>query len=182
MGNIKEPTKVIPVAGILYRPDCTVEAPFNQLTETIGPIAMHTTPQPFTHTAYYGEEMGEGLLRQWYAFVCLIDPAQLASLKLKSNEIELQYSTDKGGRSINIDPGIITLNNLILASTKNYSHRIYLGQGIYGEVTLLYRDKRFHALEWTYPDYREPTALKFFTEVRSFLKEKLVSEHGRHDV
>ncbi|UCC12539.1 MAG: DUF4416 family protein [candidate division WOR-3 bacterium] len=182
MGNIKEPTRVIPIVGTLYRPDCTVEAVLNKLTEAIGPLALHTTPQSFTHTAYYGKEMGEGLLRQWYAFDRLVDPAQLASLKIKSNEIELQYCTDKGGRSINIDPGLITLNNLILASTKNYSHRIYLGQGIYAEVTLLYRDKRFHALEWTYPDYREPASLEFFSEVRSFLKEKLVSEHGRHDV
>ncbi len=182
MGNVKEPARVIAIAGILYRPDCIVEAALARVAEAIGPIAMHTTPQPFTHTSYYGTEMGEGLLRQWYAFDRLIDPAMLASLKLKSNEIELQYGTDKGGRSINIDPGLITLNNLILASTKNYSHRIYLGQGIYAEVTLLYRDKRFHALEWTYPDYREPAALNFFNDVRSLLKEKLVSEHGRHDV
>ncbi len=182
MGSIKEPARVIPIAGILYRPDCTVEAVLVQLTEAIGPIAMHTTPQPFTHTAYYGKEMGEGLLRQWHVFDRLIDPAQLASLKIKSNEIELQHRTEEGGRSINIDPGLITLNNLILASTKNYSHRIYLGQGIYAEVTLLYRNKRFHALEWTYPDYQEPTSLEFFNKVRSFLKQKLVSEQGRHDV
>jgi hypothetical protein len=182
MGNIKEPTSVIPIAGILYRPDFSVDAALNQLAEVIGPIVMHTSPQPFTHTVYYGKEMGEGLLRQWYAFDRLVDPARLASLKLKSNEIELQYSNEKGERSINIDPGLITLNNLILASTKNYSHRIYLGQGIYAEVTLLYRDKLFHALEWTYPDYREAAALEFFNEVRSFLKKKLENEHGRHDV
>ena len=182
MGSIKEPVSVLPIAGILYRPDCPVEAPLNLLVEKIGPIATHTTAIPFTHTAYYSKEMGEQLIRQWYAFDSLIDPAQLASLKVKSNEVEDKYRNEKGGRSINIDPGLITLNNLILASTKNYSHRVYLGQGIYAEVTLLYQDKRFQTLEWTYPDYREPAALEFFNEVRSFLKEKLVSEQGRHDV
>ena len=179
MGNINEPTRVLPIAGILYRPDCTVVEPLALFAEKIGSIALHTPPTPFTHTRYYGKEMGEGLLRQWYAFNSLIDPALLPSLKHMSNEVEHKYCDEKGERSINIDPGLITLNNLILASTKNYSHRIYVGQGIYAEVTLLYRDKRFQALEWTYPDYREPAALEFFNEVRSLLKEKLGADNRR---
>ena len=182
MGSISDPVSVLPITGILYRSDCTVEGPLDLLVEKIGPILSHTTAVPFTHTAYYGKEMGEQLMRQWYAFDVLMDPAMLISLKHMSNEIEQHYSDEQGNRCINIDPGIVTLNNLILASTKNYAHRIYLGQGIYAEVTLLYRNNSFHPLEWTYPDYREPDTLAFFTTARSCLKEKLGTQHGRHDV
>jgi hypothetical protein len=181
MGNIKEPVKVLPIAGILYGADFAVEAPLNLLADRIGPIAMHTSPQTFTHTDYYGKEMGDRLMRQWYAFDILVDPATLPAMKHTSNEIEQQYSNEQG-RSINIDPGIVSLSNLVLASTKNYSHRIYLGQGIYAEVTLLYRDKQFQALAWTYPDYRESPVLEFFGRVRAFLKEKLEHEYGRQHV
>lgn len=181
MGSIKEPAQVLPLAGFLYRADCAVTAPLRSLAEKIGPVAMHTSPAPFTHTAYYGKEMGDRLIRQWFAFDKLVDPATLSAMKHMSNEIEQQFSSEQG-RSFNIDPGIISLSNLILASTKNYAHRIYLGQGIYAEVTLIYRDKLFQALGWTYPDYRETAALEFFNEVRSYLKKKLGAEHGRHHV
>lgn len=182
MGSINESVKVLPIAGFLYRADCAVTAPFDLLAEKIGPIAMHTPPTPFTHTAYYGKEMGDRLMRQWFAFDILVDPATLSAMKHISNEIEQQFSSEQGSRSFNIDPGLISLNNLILASTKNFAHRIYLGQGIYAEVTLIYRDKQFQALGWTYPDYRETAALKFFNEVRSYLKKKLDHELGRHHV
>jgi hypothetical protein len=181
MGSIKEPEKVLPIAGFLYRADYAVTAPLGLLTEKFGPVAMHTSPASFTHTAYYGKEMGDRLLRQWFAFDTLVDPAILSAMKHASNEIEEQFSNEQG-RSFNIDPGIISLSNLVLASTKNYTHRIYLGQGIYAEVTLLYRHKQFQALGWTYPDYREAAALDFFNEARSYLKKKIDHELGRHHV
>lgn len=182
MGIISEPTRVLPITGILYGPGCVIEEPLSLLAEKIGPIALHTAAVPFTHTAYYTREMGDPILRQWYAFDTLIDPAALVAMKHMSNEIEREYSHEQGGRSVNIDPGIISLSNLILASTKNYAHRIYLGKGIYAELTLVYRDKHFQALEWTYPDYQEPAALAFFDEARSFLKTKLGHKHRRQHV
>ena len=118
--------------------------------------------------------MGDNLNRQWVAFNDLILPDTLVELKHKTNETEKKYLNKNGGRMVNIDPGAISLSNLILASTKNYSHRIYLGKGIYAEVTLIYKQKHFMPLDWTYPDYREETALLFFTEAREVLKQKLV--------
>ena len=79
---------------------------------------------------------------------------------------------------MNIDPGFLSLSNLILASTKAYAHRIYLDKGIYAEVTLIYKDDQFNPLQWTYPDYREKTALDFFTKARVVLRERLIKHEG----
>jgi hypothetical protein len=117
--------------------------------------------------------MGDGLVRQWCAFDKLIMPDMLVNLKNKTNDIERNHLNEKGGRNVNIDPGLLSLSNLVLASTKDYSHRIYLDKGIYAEVTLIYKDHRFNPLRWTYPDYQEQTALDFFTKARDILREKL---------
>jgi hypothetical protein len=103
----------------------------------------------------------------------LVAPDILVKLKHKTNEIEKQHLNEKEGREVNIDPGLLSLSSLILASTKNYSHRVYLDQGIYAEVTLLFKNQQFNPLEWTYPDYRDKTALDFFTQARDILRERL---------
>jgi hypothetical protein len=92
-----------------------------------------------------------------------------------TNAIEVKYRNEEGGRTVNIDPGLLSLSSLILASTKNYAHRIYLGQGIYAEITLIYKNHRFNALDWTYPDYQEDSALEFFQRARAILQEQLTA-------
>lgn len=175
MGDIREPQHVLPVAGSISTPDFAVDI-FEDLTDEIGNVIMKSDRIPFVHTTYYNEEMGDGLVRQWYAFDKLVVPDVLVRLKNKTNKIEKRYCSENGGRNVNIDPGLLSLSNLILASTKGYAHRIYLDKGIYAEVTLIYRDNKFNPLRWTYPDYREGTALDFFTRARAVLKEKLI-EH-----
>ncbi|MDH5186329.1 MAG: DUF4416 family protein, partial [candidate division WOR-3 bacterium] len=95
--------------------------------------------------------------------------ARLTEMKLWTMEIENEFLDTNRRRRINLDPGILTLAKLVLATTKNYYHRIYLGKGIFAEVTLIYRNKQFEPLAWTYPDYRTDTAIDFFQQVRNAL-------------
>jgi len=173
MGEINEPKSVLPFVGLIFIDDFPVEELLRHLESNLGSCARKSLPIPFTHTSYYNTEMGLPLVRQWVAFEELVMPDELVDLKHLTNELEEKTLNENGGRTVNIDPGIVTLGNMILASTKNYSHRIYLGKGIYAEVTLIYKDNQFRPLEWTYPDYREDTALRFFNDAREFLKAGL---------
>ncbi len=173
MAEIRHPQKVLPVAGLIFKETEKVTKVLQSLENRMGNPLLQSDVIPFTHTTYYNKEMGENLLRQWCVFERLLEPDAIIDLKYLTNDIEKKYLNEKKGRTINIDPGLVSLSNLVLASTKNYSHRIYLGRGIYGEVTLIYKNRTFISLEWTYPDYREPIAIEFFTKAREILKEKL---------
>ena len=161
------------ITGIIYNRDFLVNELITIMEEKLGGVVQRSESILFIHTQYYNKEMGDNLLRQWFAFDKLVEPDMLADLKHFSNEIEKKYLGENSGRTVNIDPGFITMNNLILASTKNYSHRIYIGKGIYAEVTLIFKNHRFLPLEWTYPDYKETAALEFFQNARDILKERL---------
>lgn len=173
MAEIKEPQKVLPIAGLIFAQEFEVDGALQVLQKDLGDILLTSDIISFTHTTYYSKEMGDNLLRQWCVFENLMLPDVLPQLKHRTNVLEKKYLNEKGHRKVNIDPGLLSLSNLILASTKNYSHRIYLGDGIYGEVTLIYKKKTFSALDWTYPDYREKNAIVFFTRARELLKEKI---------
>jgi hypothetical protein len=119
----------------------------------------------FTFTDYYTAEMGECLLRKWISFGTLRERAYLATAKHKARMLEHDLSQD-GRRSVNIDPGYVDDAQVVLSTAKNYSHRIYIGAGCYAEATLVFERKVFKFLDWTYPDYRTPEALRFFTAAR----------------
>ncbi len=172
MAEIKPVAPVIPIIGLLFTEAIELAILDQELTPHLGPVTIHSDKIPFTHTEYYNEEMGNTLFRQWQAYAKEILPDELASIKIITNEIEKRFLNDKQGRKFNIDPGYISLSNLVLASTKNYSHRIYLDQGIYAEVTLIFKHGHFTPVDWTYPDYKEPLALEFFEKVRERLKRK----------
>lgn len=176
MVRIKNPQKVLPVVGLIFIEGFEIEPVLEELKNDVGDVVLKSEILPFTHTHYYDEEMGDSLIREWLVFGELLVPDVLIHLKHRAHEIENNYLNEKGGRKVNIDPGLLSLSNLILASTKNYSHRIYLGNGIYGEVTLVYKNHYFNPLQWTYPDYREKKALDFFCEARKILKDKLIEE------
>lgn len=177
MAKIKDPQNVLPFAGLIFVQEFDTDAALKELQKDFGDSVVKSDIIPFTHTDYYTKEMGTHLQRQWFLFAHLLRPDMLVELKHKTNDIEKNFLNDKGGRQINIDPGLVSLSNIILASTKNYSHRIYLGNGIYGEVTLIYKNKTFNPLAWTYPDYREGIATEFFTKARDMLKQKLGELH-----
>ena len=128
---------------------------------------------PFTHSDYYKAEMGDDLVKRFLLFSNLLPQDGLPQTKLFSNYVEERFMRSDGGRMVNIDPGLLTLHNLVLATAKGYAHRIYLGDGIYGEVTLLYQKSRFTPLPWTYPDYRMPEVMGFMSRVREWLKSGL---------
>jgi len=173
MADVKNPQRVMPIIGLISTP-ALEPGIFAELEGKIGRVVLKSKSIPFCHTTYYNQEMGDELKRQWCAFGNLVMPDSLIELKHMTNTLEKKYLNRQGGRSVNIDPGMVSLGNLILASTKNYSHRVYLGQGIYAEVTLIFRQKQFVPLDWTYPDYREETALEFFAAARDILRDRLI--------
>ncbi len=129
-------------------------------------------PFEFTETNYYAATMGADLKKQFLAFETLIDSSELAGIKRQTNDLEAEYAAlgpHPEPRPLNLDPGYITPAKLVLASTKDHAHRIYLRDGIFAEVTLAYRQRRWQPLEWTYPDYRRDDFQQFFTRCREWL-------------
>jgi len=143
-----------------------------RLAQVCGAIEAWSEPVAFTHTSYYARELGEHPWRQFLTFVRLVDPGELATIKTQTNQMEREW-TREGRRLVNLDPGYISLSKLVLATTKNHWHRIYLGQGIYAEATLPFRDGAFRPQEWTYPDYRTPEHLAFFAAARECYRRQL---------
>ncbi|MDP2912604.1 MAG: DUF4416 family protein [Candidatus Omnitrophota bacterium] len=126
----------------------------------------------FPYTDYYREEMGENLKRRFLSFDKLFRINGLHKIKLKTNGLEKRFSKN-GKRAINIDPGYLNLSKLVLFSTKDYSHRIYLNNGILAEVTLYYKNNTFNPWPWTYPDYKSDTYIGIFNSIRSRYKNQI---------
>jgi hypothetical protein len=149
-----EPPAVKPVVSlILARIDLAAPV-IRRLSGYFGPVDLVGPFWPFTYTEYYNQEMGEGLCRGLVAFLRLADGAFLPEWKLFTNGVEADFALG-GRRLVNLDPGYVSRERLVLATGKNYSHRIYLSQGIYGDLTLLAGKGGLHALPWTYRDYAE---------------------------
>lgn len=165
MGNIKEPLDVHLFCGLIYNSAAAVEQAETLLCNAFGTIALRSQDVPFDKTDYYHKEMGTRLIRRLLSFTTQIHPGDLAAIKVKTNAMEEQLASD-GKRTVNIDPGYVELSKVVLASTKNYSHRIYIGNGIYAEVTLIYKHGAYTVLEWTYPDYKTEMFREFFKKVR----------------
>ena len=140
-----------------------------ELEDLFGPIALQTEPFPFDFTTYYVPEMGEGIERFFISFSNLVSPDSLASIKTATNSIEEEYS-DNGNRKINLDPGLLSLENAILATTKNRSHRIAIGKNLYAEVTLIYHKHQWQDFPWTYADYRSERVQSILSSFRDEYK------------
>ena len=175
MGQITTPQPVKLLVGMLAPRTELFDAVQVELVGRFGPVDMLSDVIPFDFTDYYEAEMGPDLLRKFVAFEKLINPRELAGAKLFTNDLE-ESITEKFAsprRIVNLDPGYITLAKLVLASTKDYSHRIYLGDGIFTEVTLHYADGRFNPWPWTYPDYKTEAYHKFFEMTRKKYRDVL---------
>lgn len=135
----------------------------------------------FDETTYYEPEMGQPLYRRIIAFKNLIHQSQLAQIKLETNKIESQF-TENGKRKVNIDPGYLLLERLVLATGKNFSHRIYIGKGIYADLTLIYRQGRFESLPWTFPDYAGAQIQQFLQRVRAKYAVDLKKDSRIHGI
>ncbi len=172
MGKPSPPKPALLFTGILHPQGDYLFRAKEILLNQFGPVARETAPVLWNRSDYYREELGWPIMRTFLFFERQINPEDIVDIKLRTNEIEDNLSS-RGKRKINIDPGYLTHYNVVLATTKNYSHRIYLGKGIYGEVTLLYKDKTFVPNIFTYPDYQEQSCIEMFLKAREFFKHRL---------
>jgi hypothetical protein len=174
VGKAHQPQPVKLLIGLLAKTPLLLGQATERLQDAFGAIDATSEPVPFVHTRYYAKELGDNPWRQFLTFLPLVDPGELAAIKLRTNAIELEWA-ENGLRQVNIDPGYIALGKLVLATTKDYWHRVYLGRGIYAEVTLPFRGGAFQPQEWTYADYRTPDHLRFFTQARERYRAQLPS-------
>ncbi len=165
MGEPHAPEPVMLVCGVLAGTEPWLDSAVLHLRDRLGPLDLVSETFPFTYTDYYTPEMGPHLLRRFVSFERLIDPGDLPRIKRLTNALEGEATGDVA-RPINLDPGTVNGSQLVLASTKPHAHRIYLADGIYAEVTLLYREGQWTPLPWTYPDYAAPAYHGYLCAVR----------------
>ncbi|MEW6101785.1 MAG: DUF4416 family protein [Candidatus Omnitrophota bacterium] len=168
--RVRAPVKLI--AGIIFKDDSKFFLAKKILVKKFGGIDFESREMPFAHTDYYEDEFGPGLKRIFISFKKTIKAQDLASIKVFTNKGENKLSK-AGKRTVNIDPGYIDLSKLVLASTKDYKHRIYLNKGIYAEITLYYQDNSFKPWEWTYPDYKSEEHIVIFNQIRQAYAEQI---------
>ena len=159
-----EPVKL--VVSVLSSEADVAEKAIGALKKRFGETDFMSKVLDFNYTDYYEPEMGTGLKRLMFAFERLVPPNELSGIKTFTNGIEDCFLTSDGRRRVNIDPGYLTLEKVVLASCKNFFHRIYLDKGVYAEITLVYKSKDFRPLEWTYPDYKDVPMLEILREIR----------------
>jgi len=175
MGEIHDPDPVLLIVAASSRHDAALAWARERIEQSFGPLALVSDAFAFTETDYYAATMGTGLKKQFLACERLVDPHDLAEIKQATNRWEAEYAAlaiHPESRPLNLDPGYITPAKLVLASTKDHAHRLYLAGGIYAEVTLAFRYKQWQAMAWTYPDYRRADYQAFLTRSREYLLER----------
>lgn len=165
MGKAEPPIPVKLFVGLLTSRLAVVPDVSKALEERLGPVDYSSDVIEFNLTRYYEPEMGPGLKRKFLSFERLVLPGDLAGIKLFTNGLEEKWS-EGGQRLINLDPGYLNQARVVLASTKDFAHRVYIGQGIYAEVTMMFHRNRFDALPWTYPDFQSPAYQQVFLHMR----------------
>ena len=166
MGNTRKALPVKLVAGIIFKESSALAGAKSRLRREFGPIDLESQVMDFNLTDHYDAEMGTCLKKVFLSFERLILPQSLYKIKTTTNNIESRMSI-KNRRIVNIDPGYIDAAKLVLASTKDYKHRIYLDKGIFAEITLSYQDNNFRPLDYTYPDYRTSQYIDIFKSIRT---------------
>jgi hypothetical protein len=165
------------VGVLLSRPELKPEL-LARLEEAFGPADWVSPELPFGYTHYYDAEMGGPITRFFVSCRERMDPARLADAKCTTNDIEEEFRR-LGLRPVNLDPGLLSLANFVLASTKPSAHRVPLALGIYAEIELLYERSSFRPVEWTYPDYRTREYLDILEHIRGLLKAQRASGDRR---
>ena len=172
MSQPREPEKVKLISSIFSPEESLIDQVISHMLNAFGPTDWVSPPLSFDRTRYYEREMGWPLYRRFITFEQLIHPDQIVRIKLETNDIEQRHE-QAGRRSVNIDPGYVSLERLVLATGKNYTHRIYLSHGIYADLTLVYQKGSFRPLVWTYKDYADLQVIQWFNELRERYKRQL---------
>jgi len=181
MGIIQEHEPVKLVTSIFSRDKNLIDSVIKVLVDKFGKIDFYTELLDFNQTDYYEREMGKALLRKFVSFEGLIEPDSISDIKIYTNELEKNISPSwdtERKRDVNIDPGYLSLSKLVLASTKDFYHRIYLNHGIYAEITLVFKKETrskgsFQPFQCTYPDYASKEYLSIFNQVRKIYKKNI---------
>ena len=166
MGTPKLPDSVKLIVGLLAASDALLDEASGALSQRFGALDARSTPAAWNVSTYYQSEMGAGIRRQFVSVETLIVPGKLAAMKQLTNAMEETWRA-AAGRQVNIDPGYVAATKLVLASTKDAAHRVYLSGGVYAEVTLQFSNGSFRAGASTYRDYAAPDAIDFFNAVRA---------------
>jgi len=172
MSKLLQPPPVLLFIAFIFEESSELDSCIKNLNEKYGELSFKSNKLEFSHSEYYKSEMGPNLNRIVIGFQNLIERDKLVGIKIFTNSLEEKFSID-GRRTINIDPGYISGEHLILATGKGFYHRPYLGKGVYADLTLVYQKNKFRALEWTYPDYVSEDMIGFFYELRKKYTDKL---------
>ena len=183
MAQAQHPNPVKLIVGMLSSSPALFDLAEESMAELWGLIDERSAAMTFEQTHYYEKEMGTNLQRKFVSFAELIDPGQLAAIKHQTNALEADLveppdqPTLPVPRPVNLDPGYVEPSKLVLATTKNYSHRIYIGQSMYAEATLYYSKGKWQSWPYTYPDYASGAYDSFLNRVRTRLMEQLKSQN-----
>lgn len=175
----RPPSSARLLVSVIYREEGRFGEALPALADRFGSIGVVSSPFPFDRTEYYGKEMGSPLFRRFAVIDRLLPRDALADAKIKSWELEAEFA-EEGKRTLNIDPGLLTEENFILATGKNYSHRVYLRDGVFADLTLVYTKGEYAPLPWTYPDIASGDIRAFLAEVREGLRAARKMETGEH--
>jgi hypothetical protein len=177
--DVPSPVKLL--CGLLFKEEKWSEQALIDLQTEFGEIDFRSNPLEFHFTDYYFKEMGEPLMRVFASFSRLIDPAELSTIKVWTNSLEEKYANlESGKRVMNIDPGYLNLTAYILATSKNYAHRIYLGKGVFAQQELLFEKRKIQTLDWTYPDYRSYEYQEILKKIREIYANQIKSKSNRN--
>ena len=168
--QVPPPAKLI--CGMFARDVGLLFRAADALSRRYGVIDWQSPVLPFEHTRYYAGEFGPDLKRVFFAFSNLVEQGGLAEIKREAFRLERELSKE-GRRQVNIDPGLLTAERLVLATGKNFTHRIYIGRGVFADLTLIFKGGFFRPLPWTYRDYASDEALTFWVRVRSAYIDEL---------
>lgn len=175
MGEIRPVQPVKLIVSLLTSLPCLEAQVEKELTDRYGRVDLKSEAFPFDSTSYYDRQMGTPITRRFYGFADLISPASLSGIKCQTNELELLIAAEhkQVERPVNLDPGYLEESKLILASTKNFYHRIHIGEGIYAEVTMHWEAREWKTFPWTFPDFRTRRYDSFFTSLRQLYRQQL---------
>ncbi|MFH1415883.1 MAG: DUF4416 family protein [Elusimicrobiota bacterium] len=163
--NAHHVQKVKLIAGLILAKEAPADEIKACMCSEFGDTDYSSMTIDFDYTDYYFKEMGRPLWRKFFSFRDLIDPTRLPAVKNITRKIEDKFSIG-GNRTVNIDPGYLEPAKLVLASTKNFYHRIYIGDGIYAEVTLYWEKREFRTHKWTFPDYSSEIYRDILKQIR----------------
>jgi hypothetical protein len=172
MSHPSEAEDVKLISSLFSSEEALIQKIIPELETMFGPADWISKGLLFDRTRYYAREMGWPLFRRFVAFRDLISPDSIVDIKLKTQALEEECLLESK-RQVNIDPGYISLERLVLATGKNYTHRIYLSKGIYADLTLIFHRGTFRTLEWTYPDYAAYEVIEYFNDIRKRYKDQL---------